>query len=116
MAYYGLDGLRVKRRAGKVVVFEVGLDCSKIRHESVIILVPFLVFRHSIFSFTTLLMTLCSCSRLVASVITIESGLPVLPGVASSCGLSSVLEDSVSMLAALSTAKIFRVSTALGWC
>jgi hypothetical protein len=49
-----------------------------------------------------------------SSVITIESGIPVLPGVASSCGLSSVPEDSVSMLAALSAAKKFRVSTAFG--
>jgi hypothetical protein len=37
-----------------------------------------------------------------------------LPGVASSCGLSSVSEASVSMLAVLSGAKKFLVGTVLG--
>jgi hypothetical protein len=50
---------------------------------------------------------------LTVAVITIGGGLPVLPGVASSCGLSSVSEASVSMLAVLSWANKFLVGTVL---
>jgi hypothetical protein len=96
------------------VGFEVGLDCSKIRQGfcdnpgSVSGVSELKVF------LSKLLMNFCSCSKLVVAVITIWGGLPVLSGVASSCGLSSLPEDSVSMLADLSGAKKFWVGTALG--
>jgi hypothetical protein len=47
------------------------------------------------------------------AVITIGGGLPVLPGVASSCVHYSASETSVSMLAVLSGAKKFLVGTVL---
>jgi hypothetical protein len=58
-------------------------------------------------------MTFCNCIRLVAAVMTIGGALPVLPGVASSWGLTSVPEELVSMLDALRGAKKFRVGTVL---
>jgi hypothetical protein len=52
--------------------------------------------------------------QLVAAVIIIGGGLPVFPGTASSCGVASALEESVSMVAGLRGAKKLRVTTTFG--
>jgi hypothetical protein len=80
----------------------------------VITLVLFLVLRNPKFSLTTLLITFGNCIRLVAAVITIGGGLPLFPGTASSCGVASALEESVSMVAPLRGANKLRVTTTFG--
>jgi hypothetical protein len=94
----------------------MGFDCRKICQGFVIALVPFLVLRNSKFSLTTFLITFCNCIRLVAAVFTIEGGLPVNTGTASSCVVASALEEFVSMVAALREAKKLRVTTTFGGC